>query len=142
MSDWQGDNPFFLYVRGLDEAAIDLDEPGWLAAHSETIASTGMWHLVRKTDGVAVLTAMRLENDLLRYTKRVFVFPHRGNLKLATYGFIRERNGRHEEMWYLPFAERHAMGNDVDIMANAWAFDSELSELALPYARPIGYTDA
>jgi hypothetical protein len=122
LSDWQGTNPFFLYVRGMEEATIDLDAPSWLEVYSETLSGPGMWYLIRKEDGGVVLQAARLQDDTLRYTKRVFMFPHLDNTRLEAYGFIREREDRHEEMWFMPFAGRYAMGNDVDIIANNWAY--------------------
>lgn len=133
MTAWAGDNILFLYVHLMgDSRLIDLDEPGWRSEHAEALSQSGTWYLIRKSDSEMVLSAVKHDGDSLRYEQRVFAFPAFGNRTLEAFGFIRERNGGHEEIWWLPFSGEYVMGDDVIDRANEWAFDHWGTPQSLP----------
>ena len=117
MTEWQGDNPFFLYLR--DEAAvIDLDEPRWKETYSELLRACGVWQLIIK-NGAVVIEVYKNDDDGLRYVSRVFTYPHFGNKVLRAYGFVRDSG----EVWYMPWSGLCTDGRSLTQLADrqAWA---------------------
>lgn len=119
MTSWHGDNPFFLYVHGMEDmVTVDLDEPGWKETYSEVLSGPGYWSLVKKDGGEPVLEAWHAEGDELRYTSRVFVYPHFGDRKLRAYGFIRGD----EEVFYAPWLGLCTFGQGLNLLADRYAY--------------------
>lgn len=115
--EWKGTNPLFLSVETLtDSLLIDLDEPGWKTRFGEQLAAAGTWRLVLKDGNVTVLTVVSREGDVTRYTSRVFTFMSLG-IRFRVYGFLRDRKGDHEEIWWLPWGG-YALGEDVGILVS------------------------
>jgi hypothetical protein len=117
LTEWQGDNPFFLYVRGVEDAVIDLDEPRWKETFAEVLARPGTWQLIKKS-GSVVIEVVKESEDLLTYASRVFVFPALGDKQLRAYGF--KRDGA--EVWYMPWSGLTTDGYSVTRLANEYAF--------------------
>lgn len=117
MTEWQGSNPFFLYVSGVEDAVIDLDEPRWKEAYAELLTHPGTWQLVMK-NGSCVIEVAKESGDDLTYASRVFTFPVFGNRQLRTYGFKRGA----EEVWYMPWNGLTTDGSSVTRLANDHAF--------------------
>lgn len=121
MTEWQGDNPFFLHIR--DEAAvIDLDEPRWKETYAELLQRSGVWQLIIK-NGAIVLEVVKTEDDSLHYAARVFTFPALGGRQLRAYGFVRDGS----EVWYMPWNGLCTDGVSVHALAeqhawNAWGY--------------------
>lgn len=72
MSDWHGDNPFYLIIRTLDGAgtAIDLDEKGWSTKHHDLMRVAGTWYLVLKSTGFIPIAITVQEGEQPYYTAR------------------------------------------------------------------------
>jgi len=109
MTEWLGDNPFFLVINVADgQHIIDLNEHQWMAKHADLMRVPGEWILVRKGEGEThfpTLAVVVHDGDQPYYTRvRIGVLqgPGAGN-EIVVHGIGKKRfDGQTDRLWVLP----------------------------------------
>ena len=116
VTEWQGDNPFYLVISMPDQnVAIDLDQPGWVAENSKFFREPGMWFLVHKITNAQILGIIVRDGDQPYYTARhIGVMGSAGSNQVTAYGIGKKRpDGFVERLWLMPNGTVYS-GDDVD----------------------------
>jgi hypothetical protein len=123
--EWMGSNPFWLLLDldGEEVVRIDLDQPGWIAEHSEAghLRAPGYWHLVRKAGDVVAGTIIVLPGEQPYYMARHVGFANVGvnglDAEIICYGIGKKRtDGTVDRLWV---TERGlvTVGDDIEKIA-------------------------
>jgi len=104
--EWNGESPFFLVFEPDDgqggNVGIDLDTGGWIEANRETFRRPGVWFLVSKQFGAAVMAILVSPGEQFYYHRH-----HVGNLmssgEVTVQAIGKKRgDGSTVRLWMLP----------------------------------------
>src|SRR4051812_36580905 len=121
MTDWAGDNPYYLLIVG-DESnvKIDLDEFQWMTKYRDFegldwLRIKSRWYLVHKEDDGIRLAVFVDGGDQPYYTARhIGMAGAEGSNEIIAYGIGKKKaNGEEHRLWLMP--EGYVVGdNDCD----------------------------
>jgi len=112
MTDWLGDNPFYVLIVVDEESEsgaterrllrLDLDEPGWGTTYADWLRRPGSWHLVSKENDGVVFSVVVHDGDQPYYVLRRIGNSATGDRLLKAYGLGKKgADGTMTRLWIL-----------------------------------------
>ena len=115
-----GPNPYYLMIvtAAGRHIQIDLDEPGWRKSYKAFLRAAGQWYLVRKVDGIIVLTMLVLEGEQPYYVARHVGFAGTNDAQIhaetVNYGIGKKRLDGHVDRIWVMANGCITLGDDVE----------------------------